>query len=135
MYGVANEKINEGLSPFVRWFLAIIAGLFGVGMFIMAPSSSAPFGFIVFGMFCVFIALACITRGRVRQFLGSTIGLVLFIAALFYIYDQSTAGPIVSGARSEPSLLNSLFFMIAFGLPGIAYAIKAKFGFGSKIEK
>ncbi|MCL1139191.1 hypothetical protein [Shewanella pneumatophori] len=128
MYKEAEEKLNEGLSPVSRWILGFVSGLFGLAMILMAPESSAPLGFIGFGAFFLLIAMACIFKGRIRQFVGSLIGTAVFCAALGYVYSQVTGGPVDSGSRSQPSIINSLLFLLVFGIPGISYAIKAKFG-------
>ena len=94
----------------------------------MAPDSNAPLMFYVFGAFCNLIALTCVTRGRGRKFVGSVIGLALFLVSLGYVYSQIAAGPIDSGSTALPSVINSLLFFIAFGIPGITYTLKARFG-------
>lgn len=132
MYKTAEKEINKGLSPFARGFLAVFASLFGVGMILMAQSPEKSAGVFAFGVFCLLIAVACITRGRIRQFVGSTIGVCLFGLAVAYIYSEAVTGPIDSGHRSEPSVRNSILFLLAFGIPGISYAMRAKFGFRNK---
>jgi len=126
-YKIAEAKIGEGLGPVARWLLASVSAVFGVVSVIAAESSDAPAILDSFGAFCILIAVACVTSGRIRQFFGSAIGLALFVVGLAYIYLE-LHGPFVS-SRSEPSLLNSLLFSICFGLPGIRYAMKARFGF------
>ena len=134
MYKTAEKEINKGLRPLARGFLTVFAGLFGVGMILMALSSEQSAGIFAFGALCILIAVACITQGRVRQFIGSAIGVCLFGLAVVYIYSQVVTGPVDSGHRSEPSVLNSILFLLAFGIPGISYAIRAKFGFRNKSE-
>lgn len=128
-YKVAEETINEGLSPGARWALAIFSALFGLSMFFNAPDAASPGGAKVFGTFCIFIALACVTQGRVRQFIGSTIGVAIFSFALWYGYGQFDGGKVSSGSRGEPSIINAALFMLCFGIPGLTYAFKARFGF------
>lgn len=134
MYKVAEEQINRGLSPLARWILGSISGLFGTVMLLMANHGFAHdvenwMAYLAFGMFCIVIALTCFTWGVVRQFLGSCIGVTLFVLACWYILDELSAGTLISSRRSEPSVFNAVFFMVAFGVPGLAYAIKTKFGF------
>ena len=132
MYKTAEKEINKGLSPIARFLLAVIACLFGVGMMLMALSSEISAGVFAFGALCILIAIACITQGRVRQFVGSTIGVSLFGLAVVYVFSQIMSGPFDSSNRGVPSVRNSILFLMAFGIPGISYAIRAKFGFGNK---
>jgi len=134
MYEIAEKKTNEGLSPVARWLLAIVSGLFGITSIVIADSSDAPVLLVLFGVFCILIALACATTGRLRQFVGSTIGLALFGIGLAYIYSQLSDSPLIS-RRSEPSLGNSLLFTLFFGVPGLRYALKARFGFSGSSPK
>ncbi|HEY8155633.1 MAG TPA: hypothetical protein VII72_16010 [Myxococcota bacterium] len=134
MYDVAEKKMNEGLSPFTRWLIALGSALFGVTTIVIADSSDAPTLLILFGVFCLLIAVACVTTGRLRQFVGSTIGLALLLTGLSYIYSQMSGSPLVS-RRSQPSLLNSLLFTFFFGLPGLRYAMRARFGLSRSLPE
>lgn len=136
MYKEAEKQINEGLSPFARIFLGLVAGLFGFMMISIAPPTDNQLPYYMIGGFCLLISLCCITTGRVRQFAGSIIGCVLFISSLFYIYSQLGSDSPLFSARSDQSLFNSFLFLVCFGLPGITYVVKAKFGLSSaKPEK
>lgn len=128
MYKVANDKINEGLSPLVRYLLAFFSGLFGLGMILIAPPTEKAIFYYLFGGFCLLICFVSITKGKVRQFIGSIIGVLLFFLSGWYLVSQLLSGPFISGSRSEPSFINSIYFFIAFGIPGVSYAIKVKFG-------
>jgi uncharacterized membrane protein len=128
MHRVAAEKITQGLSLFPRIILAVVSGLFGVVMILVAPPTEKAFYFYSFGLLCILICVACLTTGRLRQFVGSIIGVALFATSLWYLYSQAVGGRIISQGRNEPSLLNSLLFFGAFGLPGIGYAAKVRFG-------
>ena len=128
MYKAAEEQINKGLSPLARVILGLISALFGVVMVLVAPPTDKAIFFYAFGIFCLLICVACVTKGRVRHFVGSVIGSMLLILSGWYLYAQLTGGPFISGRRSEPSLVNAWSFFVAFGLPGAAYALKTKFG-------
>lgn len=132
MYEQANETINQGLSLGARIFLGSISGLFGVVMILVAPPTDKAVFFYLFGAFCLFISIACFTRGRIRQFVGSTIGVAIFIAGLAYLVAELTAGIYWSGQRSEPSVFNALLYLLFIGVPGAAYAYRARFGFPKK---
>ena len=128
MYKVAAEKINEGLSLPARILLFVFSSMFGLIMFLAAPDTEKAVFFYAFGIFCISIGIACVTKGRIRQFVGSLIALAIFIMAIIYLYSQVTGGILFSGGRSEPSIINAIFFSFAFGLPSVLYIFKAKFG-------
>jgi hypothetical protein len=128
LYKAAEEQINKGLSPFSRFVLGFFSALFGVVMVLAAPPTDKAVFFYAFGIFCLLISVACVTKGRVRQLVGSVIGSILLILSGWYLYSQLTGGPFFSVRRSEPSVVNAWFFFVAFGIPGAAYAIKTKFG-------
>ena len=129
MYEQANKTINQGLSLGARITLGLISGLFGDVMLLIAPPTDKAIYFYLFGTFCLFITVACVTSGRVRQFVGSVIGSAVFIMGLAYLVSELTAGVYWSSRRSEPSVFNALLYLFFIGLPGAAYAYKARFGF------
>lgn len=128
----SRKKINEGLSPFSRVLLGSFSGLIGVMMILIAPPTEKQLYFYLFGGFSLTIALACIFKGRVRQFLGSIIGVVLLALSIWYLLSQLFGGGPLFSARSGQSIFNALLFTVFFGIPGITYAAKAKFGFNKK---
>jgi len=129
MYREAAEQINKGLSLGARIVLGVAALLTALVVLIIdTPQENALFVY-AFAGFCFAIAVACLVQGRLRQFAGSVIGVGLFALSLYYLTSELSEGKIISGSRSEPSVLNALMFMFFFGFPGIAYAIKVKFGF------
>ena len=132
MYREAEEKINEGLSPLSRILLGSVSGLFGLMMFLIAPPTDKQIYFYLFGGFCLAICFACIFKGRVRQFLGSLIGLCLAFLSAWYLISQLINGGPMFSARSGQSIFNALMFTIFFGIPGFSYMVKAKFGFGEE---
>jgi hypothetical protein len=132
IYEQANETINQGLSLGARVFLGSISGLFGVVMILIAPPMVKNIYFYLFGAFYLFITIACFTGGRIRQFVGSTIGVIIFIAGLAYLVAELTAGVYWSARSSEPPVFNALLYLFLIGVPGAAYAYKARFGFPKK---
>jgi hypothetical protein len=128
LYKAAEAHINKGLSPFSRFLLGVFSALFGAVMVLVAPPTDKAVFFYAFGIFCLLITVACVTKGAVRQFVGSVIGSVLLMLSGWYLYSEIAGGPFFSGRRSEPSVVNALFFFVAFGIPGAAYAIRTKFG-------
>ena len=73
--------------------------------------------------------IACLASGRLRQFCGSIIGVALFLLSAWLLYTQVLSGHVLSSGPGDPSLLSSILFLIAFGIPGISYTIKVRFGF------
>jgi uncharacterized membrane protein len=128
MYREAEEQINKGLSPFARILLGLVSGLFGLMMIGIAPDTDKQIYFYLFGGFCLAICFACIFKGRVRQFLGSIIGVCLVVLSVWYLVSQVLGGGPLFSARSDQSILNAALFFIFFGLPGLSYVIRAKFG-------
>jgi len=137
MYKVAEEEINKGLSPISRLILGFFSGVFGVVMILISPPTDKAIYSYAFGSFCLLICLATLTKGRIRQFIGGVIGSALFSLSICYMVSQFTEGAMVSSSRGEPSAINSIFFFLAFGIPGITYTFKTKFGFknNEKIKK
>ena len=129
MYEQANETINKGLSLGARVTLGLVATLFGVVMVLIAPPTDKAIYFYLFGVFCLLIAIACFTSGRFRQFVGSVIGSTMFGIGLVYLISEAMGGIYWTGRRSEPSVYNALFYLFFIGIPGAAYAYKARFGF------
>lgn len=118
MYQEAEEKINEGLSPLSRILLGSMAGVFGVMMDLIAPSDDKQIYYYLFGGFCIAIALACLFKGRIRQFFGSVIGVVLVASSIWYLSSQLLAGGPMFSARSDQSVFNAIMFTVFFGIPG-----------------
>ena len=138
IYKKAEEQINQGLSLVPRILLGSVSGLFGVvllffGIHGFTHAVENWFGYFAFGLFCALIALASFTWGRVRQCIGSCIGIIIFGLACWYLIAEFSGGVMISGKRSEPSILNAILFMGAFGVPGLTYTLFAKFGF-RKVE-
>lgn len=130
MYRIAEKRINSGLSLGARILLGSVSALFGLIMILVAPPTEKQIYFFMFAAFCIAISIACFTKGKVRMFTGSLIGTALFIVALGYFADQLLNGGDLFSKRSEQSIFNSLLFFIFFGLPGISYTLRAKFGIG-----
>ncbi len=127
-----ESTIPRSESRAARLLLGAAAGFFGVLIFIITPGSPSPVSLAMFGMFCIVIALACATRGRVRQFLGSVIASVVFGLALWYLWVTGVGGPVTTDRPillSLLSLLSAMPFFVCFGLPSAAYVVSARFGF------
>ena len=130
MYREAQKVLGKGLSPFTRFLLGLVSGFFGVVLIwleYLSKNSQSPYGMYAFGIFCLSISLACITKGIVRKTIGRVIGVTVFVLSGWYLYSMVSAGVASTGSRSEPSIINAILFFFAFGLPGIWYAIFAKF--------
>lgn len=128
MYERANETINQGLSFGARLLLGVLAALFSAIMF-LAATPEHLLGFYGFGVFCLLVAVACFTSGRVRQFIGSIIGCTIFLAGIWYMAVELHEGTLWSGSRAEPSAFNATLYLLFIGIPGVVYACKIRFGF------
>ena len=128
MYKEAEKEITKGLSPGARFLLGVVSAIFGLGMIMMPLSDETAFYSTAFSIFCLIISVACFTKGKIRQFIGSIIGCSLFVVSILYLYSEITHGPFFSGSRSEPSVVNAISFFVAFGIPGISYAARVQFG-------
>jgi uncharacterized membrane protein len=120
------------MSLFPRMLLTCVASLFGVMMIAIAPPTDKAAFFYAFGAFCLAIASACVTRGRVAEFFGSVIGVSVLAIGVWYVFRMFADGPMVSGSRSQPSLLNALLFAFTFSAPSALYVWRARFGFRRK---
>jgi len=130
IHKIGAEVITQrGLSRSARALLATFSGLFGLIMVLTAPDSNKAVYFYLSGGFCGLICIACITSSRIRQLAGSCIGTVLFLLSFWYTITELLAHHIGSNGPGAPSLLQSLAFFVAFGIPGASYAYKARFGF------
>ncbi len=133
LHRVAARQITQGgLSLTARIILASFSALFGTVMFLTAPPTDKAIYFYAFGGLCALICIACLTSGRVRQFCGSIIGAAQFLLSGWFLYSQVQSGRHLSRGPGDPSLLNSILFL-AFGIPGINYAVKARFGFRRRV--
>jgi hypothetical protein len=116
------------MSKGARAFLGIIALLLGALMAAVAPDDDKRVFFYGFTVFCTLMAAVCFTQGRARQFFGSVFGSSVFLIGVWYLATQLQSGPLYSGARSQPSVVNAVLFLVIFGIPGIVYAWRARFG-------
>jgi len=128
MYKSAEKEIRRGLSLPARFILGSVSAIFGIGMIMLPISVETAFYSNAFGIFFLIISLACFTKGKFRQFVGSLMGCSLFLISILYLYSEIATGPLFFERRSEPSVLNAVCFLVAFGIPGISYAAKVQFG-------
>ncbi|OBR76803.1 hypothetical protein [Xanthomonas arboricola] len=132
MYQRAERTINHGLSLGARLLLGAFAMLFCAVMVVVAPPTDKAIYFHLFAAFCLLLALACFTQGRVRQFIGSLIGCTIFGLGIWYLVVELSRAPTWLGARSQPSVLNACLYLLFIGFPGAAYAYRARFGMRRK---
>jgi hypothetical protein len=120
------------MSLGVRIFLAITATLIGLVMFLHGTTADADKAWFsyAFGVFCILIAAAAVLKGRAAQFCGSAVGACVFLSALWYLAHELLSGPIVASSAGEPSVVKAGLFLAVFGVPGLLYVLKARFGFG-----
>lgn len=128
MHRQAFMTITDGLGLGARVVLGAAALLFGL-LTLLASEHQEESGLQhVFTAFCLWIFVACFTKGRVRQFVGSAIGTAVFLVSLIYLVSEITRGVWWSWRDGAPSVHQAARFMFFFGLPGAIYAIGARFG-------
>jgi hypothetical protein len=91
-------------------------------MVLVAPPNDQAPGFYLVALICLLLCIACMGNTTVRQFLGSSLGTVLFAASLWYGYAR----------LGQPAFFNALVFFVVFGLSGVAYVVSTRFGFWRK---
>jgi len=124
----AQQVTGAGLSLTARIILGSFSALFGAVMLLIAPPTDKAAYFYAFAGLCFLICVACIASGRLRQFCGSVIGTILLLLSGWFLYSQLQSGHLFSRGLGDPSLIGSILFFFAFGIPGIRYAIKVRFG-------
>ena len=131
MHRESRQTIEAGLSLGARIVLAIFSAVFGFVMILLASPESGskrPF-FYGFGAFCLLIAIACVTKGRVRQFVGSVIGCALFLVGIAYLANELFEGVLWTSRGGAPSAYKAVLFLLLIGIPGATYALRQRFGF------
>ena len=133
----AEVTINQGLSLGARILLGLFATLFGVVMILTAPPEAGAKAMIFYalGAFCLLIAIACLTQGRARQFVGSIIGSAIFLAGIAYLCSELMHGVFWSTPLSEPSAFQAVLYLVFIGYPGASYAYRTGFGFRRALKK
>lgn len=133
MYQIAESEINRGLSRGARILLGSSALIFALVMILVAPDDGKKFSFYGIGFFFALIAAACAVTGRRRRFIGSIIGLGLFLlTSYFFAYEALSGAPLIA-PRGSPSIASSALCFLFFGIPGARYLWKARFGFGGAV--
>jgi hypothetical protein len=125
----ADRTTSKGLGLAARIVLAVFSSLFAVVMFVTAHAAPQPVFSYCFGGICVVITLACVLPGRPRRFFGSIVGVVLFVAAVWYLFVEIGGGPLLPQSSDARSILTAAIFALVCGLPGIRYALTTRFGF------
>jgi len=121
------------MIAFPRWLLACVSGLFGIGMIVIAPSMDAAAPYLFgFAAFCLLTAIACVAPRRISQFAGSLVGVIVFALAGLYLLAALDVGPL--RGSEPPSPIDASLFAALFGLPGLAFAWKARFGLQPSAE-
>ncbi|WP_102253257.1 hypothetical protein [Xanthomonas arboricola] len=114
MHQEAERTINHGLSLSARLLLGVFAMLFCAVMVVVAPPTDKAIYFYLFAAFCLLLALACFTQGRVRQFIGSLIGCTIFGLGIWYFVVELSRAPNLAwyaqSAISSKRLLVSLVY-------------------------
>lgn len=117
------------MSLGARILLGLIVLLVGALMVLIAPNDENRIGFYGIAAFTASASIFFLATGRFRDFFGSCVGLALFAAGLWYLVGQLDAGTLYSGSHGRPSIVNAILFNFLFGVPGILFAMKVRFGF------
>jgi hypothetical protein len=115
--------------------LSAFAGLFGVVMILIAPTAEKPVGHYLFGGFCLSIVVICFTSGKVQRLFGSIVATMVLATTTWYLLSEIGGGPMASGSRSRPSIVNAILAFLAFGVPSAMYLWRARFGVGPEPEE
>ncbi len=82
-------------------------------------------------VFCVLMLLGLLDPCRFR-WTWRGVGALVFVTYAAYLVDmliESGGQATVGRSRAEPCVLNALTGLVAFGLPGLCYAIWGRFSF------
>ena len=119
---------DEILTARIRYIIAALIG--PVGIFLSSlVSASTHWQFYLAPGFCFLVVAACVTRGRTSRFFGSCIGLAVFAFTCLYAVSEAKTGRWLPAHRRDASLFGAIISVIVFGLPGLYWAWKARFGF------
>ncbi len=124
------ENENRETHWFFRWLIALIFLLFSVITFFAFAGTEMPLFGVGYGIgiLCICGAITFATRGLLRVVACSVISLSVLCMGLAYTYNQIMSGIAYSGSRAEPSIFNSIMFMLVYGVPSIGYLYKYRFG-------
>lgn len=125
-YKTSERVITAGLSIWSRVLLGSVSAVFAL-MLLSAAESRGGLYYLP-GAFCLLITFACFTAGRVRQFLGSCIGVVMFGTCLAILVEDLFDPSIWTGERPFSTVKSPLYLSL-MGIPGGMYALRVRFGF------
>ena len=101
--------------------LGVASLLIAVGFMAVPPTPGMSMsGLRLAGAFCALIALACLVP-RSRPVTARLIAAVVLGLCVWYVYSMWN-GPMTSGRRTQPSLVNAIAAFTFFGLPA-AYVL------------
>jgi len=107
--------------------MGVIALLLG-GIMLLSSGDSSDNGYT--GAFILFVGIACLTKGRVRQFTLSAVFAVLCGIIIYLIILSIWSGKLWSMLLQKPFNLISIVSIVTLvGLFMVKYVIHAKFGF------
>ncbi|MGC3980202.1 MAG: hypothetical protein QM808_02990 [Steroidobacteraceae bacterium] len=127
-----TQPTRGGNGLALRLILSFFAGLFGMVMILIAPSADRPIGHYLFGTFCLGIAAVCFVHGRIQRVIGSFLASAVLVVTAWYLFTEIVDSVAVSESRSNPSVINAILALVAFGFPAAAYLRRARFGFGAE---
>ena len=119
---------DKEIHWFFRWLIAIFCSLCALVMFGISSELPEPLFGYGLGVLGILVAITCIMQGKIRILACSLIAVAVLCLGVFYISAEIASGKLISSSQSEPSVLNSLLFMLVYGIPSIGYLYKYKFG-------
>jgi hypothetical protein len=114
MLGISLGLVALGFAG-VAWFVNGLEGTraISVGMAILSAFSGLG-------------AIACLVPAS-RPVTLRLVGGVVFLACLGYMIEMLLRGPVLGKSRADQSLVNSIFALVAFGLPAGYVAIRGRY--------
>lgn len=112
--------------------LLLAAGFLALVPFMKAVSPQAGPGMAICGLFCGLVAVACFSKAS-HPLTIRLIGGVVFLVCAFYLGSEvlqflsAKEGLAKTHDMSQPSLRNSLIFMLLVGLPSGYAALKGRY--------
>jgi len=119
------------MSLGARLLLGTTAILFGLVMLVAAPDDGTAVLFHGFAFCCACIGVACFLGGRARRFFASIAGTCVFAIGVWYFVAELPIGHPLS--RQASDLPGAILFLAMFGVPGLLYAWKTRFGFAPAV--
>jgi hypothetical protein len=124
--------MSQGARIALGIAMMLLAGCFlAMVPFMKDVSPQAGPGMAIIGLFCGVIAVACFSTASHPVTIRS-VGGIIFVVSLLYVISEVRSPSVPKegekvGSRSQPSLYNSLGFLLLIGLPSGYAAVKGQY--------